>query len=216
MFAKWIVAVFSMLFWGCSLYEYEADEGYHSWRFVGLQNDSIAVVKVSYLEQGHIHDNHLMGWEDGEPFEITISEYYYPVKMTSYWIGDRESSVEALLPEPRTKLPDWVSGCLAAEYVGKDAYCINRVELDNYGACAFVISQKKSILDSLEISRCDGLDAEGQVKISSNYLKLDKSFYSIVDGKFPSQRPALRYVEGKGSIKFIDRNGDYIVYGGMP
>ena len=215
MFAKWIAAGFSLLVLGCTV-QYEAEEGYHSWSFVGMQNDSVAVVKVSYIECGHIHDNHFMSMQDGDRFEETISEYYYPVKVSSYWVGAKNSSAEDLLSDTLSGAPAWTLECLARGAVDEKTYCIDKVDLDDFGACALAIRDEKSTLDSLEFFRCDGFEDKNKVKFESNYLNVDKSFYRIDGGKFPSQSPVLRVVEENRSVKFIDKDGDYIIYGGMP
>ena len=215
MFAKWIVAGFSLLVLGCTV-QYEAEEGYHNWSFVGMQNDSVAVVKVTYNERGHIHDNHIMSMEDGESFNKTISEYYYPVKVSSYWIGRKTLSAEKLLSDTLSVTPAWTLECLACGAVDDKTYCVDKVELDDFGACALAIRDEKSTLDSLEFFRCDGFEDKNKVKFESNYLKVDKSFYRIADGRFPSQSPVLRVVEENRSVKFIDKDGDYIIYGGTP
>lgn len=212
---KWIAALCATFIFGCSI-DYEVEEGYHSWSFAGLQNDSVAVVKVTYNERGHIHDNHIMSWIDGESFHETVSENYYPVKMTSHWIGGKSSSAEKYLGDTLSTIPSCAMNSLAVGSVGQKTYCIEKVELDDFGACALVLSDEKSILDSLEFSRCHGFEDKGKIAFAANYLRVDKSLYLIADDKFPSQSPAFRIVEENRNIKFIDRNGDYVIYGGTP
>ena len=212
---KRIAALCATFIFGCSI-DYEVEEGYHSWSFAGLQNDSVAVVKVTYNERGHIHDNHIMSWQDGESFHETVSEYYYPVKMTSYWIGSRASSAENYTGDSLPKIPSCAMNSLDIGSVNKKTYCIELVELDDYGACALVLSDEKSTLDSLEFSGCRGFEDKGKVAFAANYLRVDKSLYLIADDKFPSQSPAFKIVEENRNIKFIDRNGDYVIYGGTP
>lgn len=210
----WLV---SLLICGCSLYEYEVDKGWHTWEYVSLQNDSIAVVKVTYHEYGHIHDHHLISWEDGESFEKTISEYYYPVNRLSYWIGKRASSAEDLLKSDGPEsIPKWADSCLAVGTLNKKTYCVDLVKLDDSGACALTIRTEKSMKDSLEFIGCRDLNDKGKVQFASNYLKVGSSFYGVVDGKFPSQSPAFWVVHEDKNVKFENRNGDYLIYGGMP
>ena len=38
----------------------------------------------------------------------------------------------------------------------------------------------------------------------------------VKDGRFPSQKPAYSFEHTRMGVKFIDRNGDFILYGGNP
>lgn len=193
-------ALLPALFWsGCYLYEYEIEKEAHSWQFVGLVNDSVAIVKVTLEQWGTKYDNHFMGYDDA--FHKTIESHYYWVQMNSYDISKHDGSIQKL-----------------AELDSTDQYSLQIEKMVEYSAACAIILQdsKKKNLDTLEIDRCPRANSNESPKFVSNYLKIDNSFYKIENGKFPKQKPAYRIEQKDRRIKFIDINDDYIIYGGEP
>ena len=63
---------------GCATDTYEITDKGFTWRYKGLIDDTTMVVEVEHWEQGTIHCNHFMSYEDGESFTNTLSTYYSP------------------------------------------------------------------------------------------------------------------------------------------
>jgi hypothetical protein len=186
----------AMLLAGCSMTDYEIEKEGHTWRFVGLVDDSTALVSVALEQWGEEHDHHLMGWDDD--FHWTKDASYYPVKMNSYWRGKGSSSVQDTLPQKAET----------------DDYTIRYEKLDKYfSTCGAILSDRKgNDLDTLELERCSSDSA----RFVGSYVRIDNGFYLVQDDRFPRQRPAYRFEYAGGAIKFTDANGDYIIYGGKP
>lgn len=199
LFQMAVVALSMALLGGCTLTEYEIEEEGHTWRLSGLANDSVAVVKVTFDQWGTEHDHHFMGYDDD--FHWTKDTRYYQVKMNSYGIAPwSDASGKTLSEKSRT-----------------DEYGLRFDRLDSYSpACGVILlDKKKRELDTLEIDNCSW-DEGDSAKFVGNYVKMDRSFYLVKDGRFPSQKPAYRVDYVGRNIKFTDANGDYIIYGGKP
>jgi hypothetical protein len=193
-------ALLPALFWsGCYMYEYEIEKEAHNWQFVGLVNDSIAIVKVTLEQWGTEHDNHLMGYDDD--FHKTVESHYYWVQMNSYDISKHDGSIQ--------KLPELDS---------TDQYSRQIEKIVEYStACAIILQDnKKKNLDTLEIDNCPKENSEKSPKFVGNYVKIDNCFYKIEKGKFLSQKPTYKFKHENYNIKFVKANGDYIIYGGKP
>ena len=186
----------AMLLAGCSMTDYEIEKEGHTWRFVGLVDDSTALVSVALEQWGEEHDHHLMGWDDD--FHWTKDASYYPVRMNSYWRGKgSETPPKTLSQKAETK-----------------SYTIRYEKLYNYSpTCGAILSDRKgNDLDTLELERCSSDSA----RFIGSYVRIDNGFYLVQDDRFPRQRPAYRFEYAGGAIKFTDANGDYIIYGGKP
>ncbi|MBR4784328.1 MAG: hypothetical protein IK012_03635 [Fibrobacter sp.] len=184
---------------GCSMVDYEIEEEGHVWRFVGLVDDSTALVKVTLEQRGEEHDHHLFGWDD-DFHKIKETKYYY-VGMDAYRIGLWRDSTSGTMPEERET----------------DEYGLRLTHLDDYShRCGLILLDKKdNDLDTLENIYCDGVDDES-AKLVGSYVKVDSKFYLVEDGKFPRQKPTYRYEHSDWNIKFVDANGDFLMYGGKP
>lgn len=181
------------------MYEYEIEKEAHNWQFVGLVNDSIAIVKVTLEQWGTEHDNHLMGYDDD--FHKTVESHYYWVQMNSYDISKHDGSIQ--------KLPELDS---------TDQYSRQIEKIVEYStACAIILQDnKKKNLDTLEIDHCPKENSAESPKFVGNYVKIDNCFYKIEKGKFLSQKPTYKFKHENYNIKFVKANGDYIIYGGEP
>lgn len=190
------VLLCAALLTGCSMTDYEIEKESHTWRFVGLVDDSTALVSVALEQWGEEHDHHLMGWDDD--FHWTKDASYYPVRMNSYWCGKGGSSAQDTLPQKAET----------------DDYTIRYEKIDKYfSTCGAILSDRKgNDLDTLELERCSSDSA----RFVGSYVKIDNGFYLVQDDRFPRQRPAYRFEHTGGAIKFTDANGDYIIYGGKP
>lgn len=197
--SKWILVLFaalSVVFSGCTLEEHEIREEGHVWRFVGLVDDSTALVRVTFEQWGETHDHHLMGYDDD--FHWTKDTRFYPVRMGSYWRGSGSTSSPGVL-ERKSKLGD---------------YGLDVVNLGDYSCGAVLLGKKDVALDTLETDNC-GWDNDSALFVG-NYVRIGDSFYLVKDGRFPSQKPAYSFEHTRMGVKFIDRNGDFILYGGNP
>ena len=181
---------------GCTMYSHEIEDEAHTWRFVGLVDDSTALVSVSLEQWGETHDHHLMGYDDD--FHWTKDAHYYPVKMNTYWQGKGREETPQTLPEKSET----------------DDYGLRIEPLDDYSwACGIILTDRKGKgLDTLERPKCDSDSA----KFVGSYVRVGNGFYLVEDGKFPKQKAAYTFEHTGYNIKFTDMNGDYIIYGGKP
>lgn len=192
--------VLSVLFWcGCAN-DYEIEKEAHVWSFLGLENDTTAIVKVTLEQWGTEHDHHIMGWDDD--FHKTTDLKYYTTSMNSYKISEHKNSGKGALEELDST----------------DKYCLHIEKVDDYSAVCAVILQdnKKKNLDTLEIDHCPKENSAESPKFVGSYVKIDNSFYKIEKNKFLSQKPTYKFQHVNYSIKFIRADGNYIIYGGEP
>ena len=87
---------------GCATDTYEITDKGFTWRYKGLIDDTTMVVEVEHWEQGTIHCNHFMSYEDGESFTNTLSTYYYSADLRSSKVGKKKSTPTTT---PRTYVP---------------------------------------------------------------------------------------------------------------
>lgn len=211
---NWLWLPLLVLF-GCALEEHEVETGGHSWYFVGIKDDSTAVVRVEYWESGKIHDHHLMGWDDD--FNDLVSTEYCTVRMNSYWRGARKSSIKSLLPDS-VAVPEWCDSCITAGRIDGEVYGVKKISLNEYDnwEIALVLVNEKGNQDSLELEWMPYSFDPKNVALQDPYLRIAGELYVVKDGKFPTQRPAYRIDHIDGAIKFTDSEGNYIIYGGEP
>lgn len=207
-------------FSGCALDDYHIESESYSWHYEGLADDTTAVVSVTHSEHGTIDCHHLVDWEDGESFERRISKKYYKVGMKTLWMGTGSENLTNILPEKRNMsddYPRWSDGCLAMDSLGGKFYCVEADRLDGYSSvCGFIlIDDSNNDLDTLEYPSCGGSSLES-VSFVVDYLKVNESLFEIRKGKFVSQEPAIRIIENSGNVKFVDRNGNFVMYSGKP
>lgn len=190
-----LALLLSAVFCGCSMDTHVVTEEYYDWSFVGIRDDSTAVVMASLNERGYIDCHHLISWEDGEDFNREVSSAYYAVRMDKLQVGRKNSSSEMMLAE-------------------KSKYQSEFIWLDESNHdCGFLISKDKNVLDTLEL---DGCVKEMSGEILGNYLKVDGNLYAISGGKFLSQSPTYRIVDKGRNIIFENSVGDQVVYSGAP
>ena len=204
---------------GCGTDTYEVTDKGFTWRYKGLIDDTTMVVEVEHWEQGTIHCNHFMSYDDGESFTNTLSTYYYPADLRSQKVGKKKSTPEALLPEAPyfEELPRWTESCLAMDSIDGNFYCVNALRLDEYSyACALAImNSEKQDLDTLEFENC-GFDLHKDISFAAHYLKVSDSFYAIQDGMLKSQSPTYRIKNAGDAVIVVNQRGDSLFYEGEP
>lgn len=194
------LVVLTAQFWSGCTTDYEIEKEVHNWSFVGLDNDSTAVVKVVLEQWGTSHDHHLMGWDDD--FHNTTDLKYYSVNINSYKISERLNGDRKMLPEQDST----------------EEYCIKAERIVDYSTtCAIILQDKKNKnLDTLEIDYCPKENSAETPKFVGRYLKINNCFYKIEKGKFPIQKPEFRFDHKDYSVKFTHADGKFIMYGGEP
>ena len=191
-----LLAATAAIFCGCTMEEFEIKEEGHIWRFEGLVDDTTACVRVTLDQWGEEHDHHWMGYDDD--FHWTKDIRYYSVRLDSYWRGSGMKSAPGMLQEV-SKTDDY-------------GLRVENLDSASYACGVILLDRKGKSLDTLETGNCGWKDA---VFVGS-YVRIGDSFYLVKDGKFPTQKPTYRFEHTGLNVKFIDANGDYIVYGGKP
>ena len=202
----------AMLLAGCSMTDYEIEKEGHTWRFVGLVDDSTALVSVALEQWGEEHDHHLMGWDDD-----------------FHWTKD---VVLAVIIGVCSELDQGEN--VGVDTPAADDVAARRGQQQSAAAGAHGTCQQDGCADPaahvrIEFGRFNifCLDLPG---VRVNFLKSDAKAFDefphcqnvadhrdiVQDDRFPRQRPAYRFEYAGGAIKFTDANGDYIIYGGKP
>ena len=214
-----IGAIFCVVLVGCGIDTYEVTDKGYTWRYRGLIDDTTMVVEVQHWEQGTIHCNHFMAYEDGESFSNTLSTYYYSADLRSQKVGDESSAPEDLLPEELSfkGLPRWTESCLAMDSIDGKFYCVNALRLDQFSNdCALaIVNGEKRDLDTLELENCT-FDLHRDIFFVAHYLKIAENFYAIRGGMLKSQLPAYRIKDVGSAVIVVNQRGDSLYYEGEP
>lgn len=203
-------------FWGCALDEYHIEHESYGWHYVGLADDTTAVVAVEHREGGYIECHHIASLDDGESFSNLVSKKYYKVGMRSMWIENWVGTI----PKKRqmnNDYPRWTDGCLDMDSLDGKFYCVEAARLDSYSnSCGFILIDGANMdLDTLERPSCTGNVSE-LVFFVGHYLKVNGDFFEIREGKFVSQDPVYQMTEENGNLKFLDKEDNFIMYSGKP
>lgn len=192
---KIIAVAFLMgLFCSCYMDTHVVTDEYYQWTFVGIGDNSTAIVKVEFIEAGHIDCHHFMGMDDGESFHRTLSTDFYEVRMDLLKM--------AKLPSPDNYL------------VENEKYKVDFIWLDeNDRDCGFALLKNGVAKDTLEVGTCS---SEATATIMGDYLHYNGKLYAVADGKILSHKPVYKVIHKDRKVIFEDVNGNQVIYGGEP
>mgnify|MGYP003291754418 CR=1 FL=1 len=188
-----VVMLASVFVSGCYMDTHVVTNEYYRWTFIGVKDDSTAVVEVTLVESGYIDCHHFMGYHD-DNFSRDVSTRFYEVRMDSLKRGSARSSSDELAK----------NAVSSVDFIWLD---------ENDHDCGFILMKGGTVRDTLEIGNCN---TESTATIMGNYLNYNGNLYNIVDGKIQSHRPKYKVSNKDGNIIFEDAKGNQVIYGGEP
>lgn len=186
-----VVMLASVFVSGCHMDTHVVTDEYYRWTFIGVKDDSTAVVEATLVESGHIDCHHLISWEDGDPFSRDVSTSIYEVRMDILKIKK-----------------------YGGAFAQNEACSVDFIWLDeNDGDCGFALMKNGIVRDTLEIGRCF---SSASATVMGNYLNYDGKLYAIEECEILSHKPAYTVTHKDGKVIFEDVNGNQVIYGGEP